>query len=439
MTCAAVTQRLRNTAGRLPRRADRTPGVVLAYQVGKRLAPFAERAGVDLTGTPPQAIDAMLFQVVGNAQMDQPQVDPHVVEARVLSEMAKGCAKALDGWKAPPVTELPPDVAALGYADHLVGGKTVREVFPDGKVAALTRAACEGDLAGVSQAMHAGAQPNARGFEGTTPLIWVLTCENLPGLEALLAAGADANQDFGEGRTAVLIAAGYRDTSILKLLLRYKGDPNARDKRNTALMTAYDMGRHGAGWGAWDVLLAAGADINQVVGEDPENFPRTVALYAAERNDFVKVLELLDRGYSQELAELGRQVEISGKLSIFPEAEAARKKVQSVLVARGVTFPVPRRTIWFRYKALDGAERKAIAGEPSVNLGVRYFDDGREDLWYLGDVGVFVESIEDEQSPRNGMIEVDQARLKSRWRLSDEQIAAIRQSPQSWERKLDER
>ncbi|NEX91507.1 ankyrin repeat domain-containing protein [Caulobacter sp. 17J65-9] len=434
--CASVYEQLRLSSGRLAARDARTEGVVHAFRGARRLAPFAKAAGVGPDADMPEALGVMLFTLVGDAQIERPKEDPHVVEAAVLSRFSSQCDRALDGWGAPAVTESPPDVIALGYAEHLVGGKTSADAFPDPHLAALARGTCEGDPAEIARALAAGADPNGRGLDGVTPLVWALTCENPVGMEALLKAGADPNRAVGDRGSVVFFAASYRDTGLLDLLLRYGGDPNARDERDTALMQALELGMHDAGWGNWDALLAAGADINLDVSDD-DDFPRTIAISAAEFNQWGKVLELLKRGYSRDLDELGRHAESQDFDS--SEVRAQKARVRQALERRGVKFPISAKKLWFKYKGMDGAARKADA-DAAVDLGRHYFtghkDDGFEgeqvDLWYVAGDDVFVEEVDDEKSARNGAIQIPEERLWTHWRLSDEQIRAIRQAPESW-------
>ncbi len=133
----------------------------------------------------------------------------------------------------------------------------------------------------------------------------------------------------------MMIAAGYRNTGILKLLLAHGGDPNAHDDRDMALSVAYSMGNSGAGWGAWDMLLAAGADINRA---PPHGI--TVVIDAAYHNDWDRVGTLLERGYSGDLVELGRCATMAEDL-IAADRRPALARVKRVLEARGVKFPVP--------------------------------------------------------------------------------------------------
>jgi uncharacterized protein len=227
-------------------------------------------------------------------------------------------------------------VLMLGCEEHKVGGMTVEQEFPDSKVAALARSACDGDLDAVNSALKRGADPNGKGKDGATPIFWAMACENARGVEALLKAGADPNYRLPAGDTPVTVAAGIKSPDILKLLLKYHGDPNATNDRRpyvagNALANALSVGIYGYGWDNYYALLDAGADINKAtdVGE-------TIATAAASLGAFDKVAELLKRGYDYDLVELGGLVQ---NPNIGNPSE--RAEVIKMLQARGVKFPIP--------------------------------------------------------------------------------------------------
>lgn len=160
------------------------------------------------------------------------------------------------------------------------------DIFQTEPARAVAAAACDGDVDTLADRIAAGADVNAPGRHGVTPLIWALTCDGLqfndiianeavrrgPGavrpvpalrqlaaLEVLLDAGADPNAmidgDFGpvypgadaywiDRYTPMLIAAEFHEPDVLALLLAHGGDPNAvhGDGDTTALLLAYQRG-----------------------------------------------------------------------------------------------------------------------------------------------------------------------------------------------------
>lgn len=213
-------------------------------------------------------------------------------------------------------------------------GKSAGDLFPDPKVAALARAACAGDERGVARQIAAGVDPNTVGEERAVPLVWAIACRNVRGVEALLKGGADPNQLLGDDFTPVY-AAAQGPVDILKMLLKYGGDPNAGSKESggSALIEAMSMGINDGGWKNYYALLEAGADINRVY--KPYN---TIAIFAATTAQYDKLAELLDRGYDRDLTYLGGAVQA---IAIRADLEPKRARVKAMLEARGVKFPVP--------------------------------------------------------------------------------------------------
>lgn len=218
-----------------------------------------------------------------------------------------------------------------------VGGKSVSDVFTDGRVRDLALDACRGDAASVSAAVREGVDPNTRGLDGVTPIFWALACDSVQGVDALLRAGADPNllTDPPNPFSAVEVAA-TRDPRLLQTVLRHGGSPSA-----SALDEAFRRGMDLApscaceeGWENYNLLLEAGVDINA-------NYRGgTIAEFAATLNQFDKVADLLDRGYNTRLSHLGRLMENINMPLVPPEQIEWIPHVRERLEARGVRFPV---------------------------------------------------------------------------------------------------
>ncbi len=193
------------------------------------------------------------------------------------------------------------EVKAESVNEHMVGGKTVADVFSNQNLAMLARAACEGDIAKIGVALSGGANPNAVGLDGVTPLLWAGDCGNEKGVRALLQAGANPNPaGNGDGLTPLLAAVSYEDPAILRALLAAGADPNAayKDSPWTALRMAFSYGISSNNWRNYYLLLDAGADINRIhAGE-------TIAEFAVLLTQYDKAEELLHRGYNLRLDNL---------------------------------------------------------------------------------------------------------------------------------------
>jgi hypothetical protein len=221
--------------------------------------------------------------------------------------------------------------------EQKIGGKGVHDVFTDRNLAALAAAACDGDQGAVERGVKNGANPNAVGVYGATPLLWAIGCKNANGVEALLRAGADPNFAAGGRFNAVYAAATLYDPTILRLALKYLGDPNARDSRSnkSALEEALLLGVNGAGWENYYALLDAGADPNRA-----DELGDTIAKAAAAYGRFDKVMELLERGYTFDLEDLGRAVQ-TREVAQGSDQSKWQEKVKARLELDGVRFPVP--------------------------------------------------------------------------------------------------
>lgn len=220
--------------------------------------------------------------------------------------------------------------------EHNVGGKTAADVFENLALRQLAQAACRGDASAVSGAVQAGANPNGAGLRGLTPLVWAVSCDSAAGVQALLAAGANPNQVIGdEFSSVVYVATGRNDPGPLKELLDAGAEANVYDLKSdrTGIGQALSHGIDTGDWRHWELLLAK-VDINRPYNK----FGETIATRAANLNQFERVVQLLEKGYSYKLRELGRAVEVADQLT-EPFATWQRKAIE-MLKARGVVFPV---------------------------------------------------------------------------------------------------
>ncbi|MCY4386808.1 MAG: ankyrin repeat domain-containing protein [Desulfurellaceae bacterium] len=118
----------------------------------------------------------------------------------------------------------------------------------------------------VQACLEAGADPNARDADGSTPLHRIIyTNENGRAASLLLAAGADPNARNNEGRTPLLEAAdapGVYAFEVIVVLLEAGADPNAQDHDGgTALHSQMDFGEDRVAE-LERALIQAGADPN---------------------------------------------------------------------------------------------------------------------------------------------------------------------------------
>jgi len=243
--------------------------------------------------------------------------------------MNKLCAKLLfTGLFVFGVTTM-----SAAFGEVKFGGLTARQAFPDEKVGALVEAASRGDLKQVDALLQAGANINAVGVQGISPLIWVLAAHNKQGVEHLLKAGADPNQNTMEkDESAMSLAAGGNDPEILEMLLKRGGNPNLTGPRDQAVLqiaALYSERRREN----VRLLLKYGADIN-----GHTEFGQTAAHKAVSAGDFELVAYLLEQGFNYKLQEFAKGVEIR-QVPRNSEQYQWKQKVIEMLKARGVKFP----------------------------------------------------------------------------------------------------
>ncbi|VVE69405.1 hypothetical protein PCA31118_03196 [Pandoraea captiosa] len=207
-----------------------------------------------------------------------------------------------------------------------------KDYFSDEKEASLARAAAEGNLGKVRQLVREGVNVNAVGDKNMSPLGWAFSAKNVEGLRALLEAGADPNQPIGPEHEIHLVwlAAEFESPEILKVLLEFKGDPNATHKGlmfnalRQSIMRPANM----------KLLVEAGADVNAA---DSSGFG--VAHIAANLRQYEVVDYLLEHGYRRDLPRLAWAVN-DGKVSA--DGLIPRQKTLAILRSMGFE-PKPGR------------------------------------------------------------------------------------------------
>lgn len=164
------------------------------------------------------------------------------------------------------------------------------QVFSDAKVADLVAAAVAGHAAQVRAAIAAGADVNAHGDKGVTPLEWAMLNRSPEAFRALLDAGANPDEPAVGGDPVILMAAKANDPAYLKMLLAHHVDPSVARGRSdqTPLMAAILNANTDT---PFKLLLAAGANPNVT------NRLGDAALHiAATGGSYAQVLALLEAG-----------------------------------------------------------------------------------------------------------------------------------------------
>lgn len=222
-----------------------------------------------------------------------------------------------------------------------IGSQSIHQTFTDPKVIELTEAAVADNADKVTQLAKSGANVNAIGKNGTTPLMWALYARKHKGTEALLRAGANPNlvmpikNSHGEDipHTAMYYVSQGEDAELLRLVLQYGGNPNdATDGkvRNRPLSLAATEGRIDN----MKLLISAGADVNA-----HDEFDDSAAENAiGARANYEGVVLLLEHGYNFNLPSLAKSISII-KLPVNDSQYPWREKAISILKERGVEVP----------------------------------------------------------------------------------------------------
>ena len=121
-------------------------------------------------------------------------------------------------------------------------------------------AANGGNIEAVKQHIAAGADVNAKGEEGLTPLQYATFHGHKEVAELLIAKGADVNAKDEGGETPLLYAATFGHKEIAELLIAEGADVNAKDDK----IVGYPL-HFAAAFGHKEIaelLIAEGADVN---------------------------------------------------------------------------------------------------------------------------------------------------------------------------------
>jgi ankyrin repeat protein len=135
--------------------------------------------------------------------------------------------------------------------------------------------------------VDSGADLEARGADGATPLMVAAFSNNLDGARILLEHGADPNaRRVTPDRASAIF---FADTEMIDLLVRYGADVELRSGQG---QTPLWWNAALANVGSVQRLLAAGADVN--VRDDQGMTPLEAALLNRERRAPEQIAELVE-------------------------------------------------------------------------------------------------------------------------------------------------
>lgn len=221
-------------------------------------------------------------------------------------------------------------VAACGELE--VGGKVASEIFADEQVAALARAAAEGDVAAIDQAVADGVDVNARGLDEGTPLLWAIGAQNKAGFKRLLEHGADPYFHSDDFYSVLQFATGHKNPEFLKILLDQGLDPDAPtgSEQTPPIFMAIIQHR----WPQLELLLAYCYNLNWA-----DDVGRTAAVSAAAIGEMKMAVHFLEQGLSHNLPRLATTVAALVRVGKADGQYDAKQKLIAMLRERGIQFP----------------------------------------------------------------------------------------------------
>ncbi|WP_298467458.1 ankyrin repeat domain-containing protein [uncultured Erythrobacter sp.] len=158
-----------------------------------------------------------------------------------------------------------------------------------GQDAVLEEAIVADDPAAVNSALAGGANVNARGAVGVTPLAFAVGTGKQAAARALIASGANPNIEDDEGDTAVTLAVNTyaRQPDLLPMILDAGGNPNQLRPDGDPVIVRFI---NGANLDAITLMQSKGADMSAIANQQP------LVVFAAYGTDWDVVWHLITLG-----------------------------------------------------------------------------------------------------------------------------------------------
>jgi ankyrin repeat protein len=142
--------------------------------------------------------------------------------------------------------------------------------------------------------LAAGANPNARGKYGTTPITAAAQRNNAEVARLLIEAGADPNIKGSQTTSPITWASNYGYTEVIKVLIAAKA--NVFNKADW--WSAFISAARNDHIESMDILLKAGANINERAYDG-----KTALMYAASQGKIKAVKFLIEKGADLNLRD----------------------------------------------------------------------------------------------------------------------------------------
>lgn len=234
---------------------------------------------------------------------------------------------------------------------HISGESAERESGPDA-TRDLIQAVMRGSPSEVVSMFSLGADVNAVGERGFTPLMAAAGRRRVEIINLLLALGAeiDAVDDFG--RTALMCAARAGNEAGARILLALGSDIDRRDAFD---QTALVYAARSNAIGMMEILLNHGTNGETNAGEDVKSLGE--ALYYAALDGRTEAAEfLLDHGASIEARNS------QGETPLMAAARFGQNATLKFLLDRGAEVDARNRYGWTPLMAAAGAGELEAAG-----------------------------------------------------------------------------
>ncbi|WP_447529871.1 ankyrin repeat domain-containing protein [Vreelandella sp. TE19] len=195
--------------------------------------------------------------------------------------------------------------------------------FSDPVQLALAEAAGRGDIEAMQQALDAGADPNAPGEDGMTPLFWSVTMEaNIEAFRYMLGHGGDPNlvvvDEYKPGvSTIYLIYQAFKnsDPAFIEVALEAGADPNTQVREENTLLFQPMADEY---IDQINLLIARGADVSY-----RDKFGNTPLYDAVLGDEYQTALALLEAGADPELKNVNDSSAI-GAIEMFRDRRGGK-------------------------------------------------------------------------------------------------------------------
>ena len=168
-------------------------------------------------------------------------------------------------------------------------GSSKGDVYFTGERAVeLQRAISREELSAIDGAVARGADVNAVGRDGITPLTFAMSEGRKRSFQKLLELGANPNVVYSQADSAVHLAAVASDPDWLTLVMRHGGNPNLSDSRGYTPLFGAVAAKQPENL---RILISAGADLDY-----RDSHGNSAILRASSINRYDLVFILLEKG-----------------------------------------------------------------------------------------------------------------------------------------------